>query len=130
MINSIELEIVKKYIKKEKQERIMWELGNCKKRGQIMSQRFAGPDMFREDCMQPIEYMKPSLMEKCLFQLNNVSDVYFIGETYIGQMSLQHAVLRCNEGEMCIIYCGMGIGYYQGEQDMGSPPRFLLINKD
>lgn len=30
-------------------------------------------------------------------------------------------------GVVCIIYCGKGIGYYQGEPGYGAPPRFMLL---
>ena len=38
-INSIEQEIIKTYINKNKQDRIIWELGNAEKRMQIMLSR-------------------------------------------------------------------------------------------
>ncbi len=49
-----------------------------------------------------------------------------LGESYIGELSLKQAVEKALFGEICIIYCGNGVGYYQGEQDIGSSPRFLL----
>lgn len=55
--------------------------------------------------------------------------MYFIGEDYIGDLSLKEAVERASEGEICIIYCGEGIGYYQGEQEKGAPPRFMLLKE-
>jgi len=55
--------------------------------------------------------------------------LYFIGESYIGTLPLKEAVKKAGTGEICIIYCGNGIGYYQGEQECGKPPRFLLFQK-
>ena len=55
-------------------------------------------------------------MQTYLYNLSKKSNVYFIGEDYIGDLSLKEAVERASEGEICIIYCGEGIGYYQGEQ--------------
>lgn len=129
MINSIELEIIKKYINKDKQERIIWEFGNSKKRDNIMLERFAGPDIFNKNCLQLLEYMPPDVMEKYLFQLSRAKDIYFIGQDYIGELPLKQAINRANTGEICIIYCGNGIGYYQGERECGNPPRFLLLQK-
>jgi len=128
-INSIEQEIIKTYINKNKQDRIIWELGNTEKRMQIMLSRFAGPALFKSNCLYPVNYMSSNEMEKAFMELSGVQDVYFIGQSYIGEISLKEAVNRANTGEICIIYCGNGIGYYQGEEDSGKPPRFLLMQK-
>lgn len=52
-----------------------------------------------------------------------------MGESYIGEISLKEAVENADGGEICIIYCGKGIGYYQGEQIIGAPSRFMLLAK-
>lgn len=129
MRSAIEEEIVKKYIKKNKQDRILWEFNNPKKRGNVIW-RMNEPDIFKENCLQSVGYMTKETMEQCLYELSGVRKVYFIGEDYIGNLSIEQAVQRANEGEICIIYCGKGIGYYQGEQEFGKPPRFLLIQKE
>lgn len=129
MLKSIELEIVKKYINKSKQERIIWELNNPKKRRNIMLERFSSPEIFDNNCIRLVDYMPPNELERYLFQLSRVEEVYFIGEDYIGELSLREATLKANTGELCIIYCGKGIGYYQGEQEQGKPPRYLLQKK-
>lgn len=126
MINSVELEIVKMYITKSKQERIIWELSNLKKRETIMIQRLVSPEVFEKSCMRLVEYMSPEKLKMYLFQLSRAKEVYYIGEDYIGQLSLDKATMKANTGEVCIIYCGNGIGYYQGEQECGKPPRYLL----
>lgn len=128
-INNIEEEIIKKYVIKNKQERILWELSNPKKREEVFW-RFAGQGIFKESCLQPVEYMYSSDMENFLFQLSGTKIVYFIGEDYIGELSLKDATRKANTGEICIIYCGNGIGYYQGELNYGGPPRFLLLQKE
>ena len=127
MSRAIEEEIIRKYVKKDRQERIIWELNNPKKREEIVW-RLHRPDIFIEKCLHPIEYMSKDVMRKRLFELSGVSEVYFIGEGYIGYLSLEQASERANTGEICIIYCGKGIGYYQGEQEIGKPPRFLLLS--
>lgn len=123
----IEYEIVKKYVKKNKQKRIIWEFSNSKKRRDVIWKFFAGPDIFKENCLHPIKYMSDSEMEQYLYQLSGSKNVYYIGEGYIGELLLKQAVKGANRGEICIIYCGDGIGYYQGEQEIGKPPRYLLM---
>ena len=66
-------------------------------------------------------------MEKHLFQLSGAREVYFVGESYTGILPLKQAVTKAHTGEICVIYCGKGIGYYQGEQEYGSPPRYMLL---
>ena len=128
-INDTELEIIKNYVIKSKQERIIWEFENSEKRKHMMMTRFSGPDILKSSCLQPVNYMFPDEMEKSLFRLNGVREVYFMGESFIGNLSLKEAVKRANDGEICIIYCGNGVGYYQGGECGGSPPRYLLIQK-
>ena len=126
--NKFEDEIIKKYVIKNKQERILWELSSAKKRDQVFW-RFAGSEIFKNECLQFTEYMAPGELEEYLFKLTHVNKVYFIGEDYIGEMTLKEATLKMSKGEICIIYCGNGIGYYQGEEDGGNRPRCFLIEK-
>ena len=121
-------EITKKYIKKNKQDRILWEFNNPKKRNTVIY-RMHRPDIFKESCLQPVEYMPKETMKEYFYRVSDDRTVYFIGEGYVGNLSIEQAVERANEGEICIIYCGNGIGYYQGEQEIGKPPRFLLIQQ-
>ena len=88
---------------------------------------FHKPDIFKEACLHPVDYMDQEAMKNYLHKLSGAENVYFIGEDYIGKMLLEQAAERANEGEICIIYCGNGIGYYQGEQEKGAPPRFMLL---
>ena len=126
-MNSREQEIIKKYIRKNKQDRILWELSVPRKRNSVFW-NFAGSDIFNQNCLHPVNYMNKDEMEKYLFELSGNENVYFLGEDYIGELLLKEATERAEHGEICIIYCGNGIGYYQGEQEIGRPPRFLLIN--
>lgn len=126
MYEKVEEEIIKKYIKTNKQERILWELNSPKKRNSVIW-RFHKPDIFMKKCLKPVKYMSKQDMEKYLFDLSGVLNVYYIGENYIGSLSLEQAVEQVNQGGICIIYCGNGIGYYQGEQEFGAPPRFMLL---
>lgn len=128
MSRAIEEEIIKQYIKKNKQERIIWEFNNPKKRKEVIW-RFNNPGIFIEKCLNPIGYMDKKHMIRYLFELSGVSDVYYIGRNYIGYLSLEQAAERASMEEICIIYCGKGIGYYQGEQEIGAPPRYMLLAK-
>lgn len=121
----IEREIVEKYVKKHKQERILWELTNAKKRDAVIW-KFAGTNIFKDNCLQKTEYMSSSMLFKYLYEMGASKRIYYIGESFIGEMNLEEAVKKANNGEICIIYCGNGIGYYQGEQEYGSPPRYIL----
>lgn len=37
--------------------------------------------------------------------------------------------MAIEECDVCIIYCGNGVAYYQEEPDMGAPPRHILLEK-
>ena len=73
--------------------------------------------------------MSEEKMLSYLLPLCNGEEIYFIGESYIGKLSLKGAVQKAGMGEICIIYCGNGIAYYQGEQEKGGPPCYLLMQK-
>lgn len=122
----IEEEIVKNYVIKDKQARIIWELSTPRKREDIFW-RFAGTTLFMPNCLfavndVPVDY----LHQKCL--TDNLR-VYVIGSRSIGETSLEEAIKRAQNGEICIIYIGKGIGYYQGEACGGHRPRFILKRK-
>ena len=121
----IEQEIIKKYVVNNKQERILWELQSPKKRDTIFW-KFAGVNIFKQECLHPIGFMSKSELECELLRMGKREDVYYIGSSYIGEVSLKQAVEKVFFCEICIIYCGNGVGYYQGEQEVGGPPRFLL----
>ena len=123
--SSIEGEIIKNFRKKNKQDRIIWELNNPKKR-EMVFWKFAHPNLFDENCMCTIGYMDSSKLYEYLFKLSGSKNIYYLGESYIGELLLEKAVELVEIGEICIIYCGNGIGYYQGESDMGNRQRYIL----
>ena len=125
MADPILEEFVRKYVKKEKQERLLWELGNARKR-QSVFWRFAGPNIFKNACLHSISYMNGETLKKELFKSDKAEAVYYIGESHIGILSIESAIEKASMGEICIIYCKHGIAYYQGEQDAGNTPRFIL----
>ena len=61
----IEREIVEKYVKKHKQERILWELTNAKKRDAVIW-KFAGTNIFKDNCLQKTEYISEKEYESML----------------------------------------------------------------
>lgn len=124
-INKLEEEIVKKFVIKSKQERILWELSTSKARENVFW-KFAGPGIFKNHCLKIAQYMAPNELQKYLFELTHTHKVYFMGENYIGEMSLKEATLKMDLGYIGIIYCGNGIGYYQGEEEGGNRPRYFL----
>lgn len=129
-IHPMEEEIVKNYVVKNRQERILWELSSPRKRSGIMWRHFPGVRLFKAECLQAADYMPPDVLEKRLFELSGAKSVYYMGADQIGEFSLKEAVKMADMNDVCIIYCGNGIGYYQGEQEYGNAPRFLLLKQE
>ena len=125
MNKETEVEIIKKFIVKNKQERIIWKLQNAKKRKKVFW-HFDHPDIFKKEILYPSTYKDAEHLEKVLYEMSGTRECYVIGECSIGTMQLRQACEEAWQGGICIIYCGNGIGYYQGEQEYGAPPRFLL----
>ena len=126
MPNKIEQEIVQTYIVKNKRKRILWELDNPKKREYILFNRFLGIDNWKKGCLQPVEYLTSEKLSYYLAKKSKKKEVYFIGEDYIGSLPIKDAVERTRKGEWCMIYCGNGYGYFQGEGGCIKPARYLL----
>ncbi len=125
-VNETEIEIIKKFVINNKQDRLIWELSNPKKRSKMVFQRLHDYSIFKNGCLQPVNYMWPDKLEECLLQLSGAREVYYMGLHYIGKLSLRDAVMKADECDICIIYCGNGVGYYQGEQSYGGTPRFIM----
>ena len=126
MPNKNEQEIVQTYIVKNKRKRILWELDNPKKREYILFNRFLGIDNWKKGCLQPVEYLTSEKLSYYLAEKSKKKEVYFIGEDYIGSLPIKNAVERTRKGEWCMIYCGNGYGYFQGEGGCIKPARYLL----
>ena len=122
------IEFIKTFVKSDKQERLLYELQNPKKRENIFW-RFAGSDIFKEGCLQKTDYMTADDLEAKLYQLNKSREVFYIGLSSVGEISLKKAVEKASLGEICVIYCGNGKGYYQGEQEVAKAPRYILSQK-
>ena len=120
------IEFIKKFVKSNKQDRLIWELESPQKRKDIFW-RFASSNIFKTECLQKADCMSVDDLETKMYQLNKSKEVYFIGASYVGEISLREAVEKASCGEICAIYCGNGKGYYQGEEDRANTPRYFLI---
>ena len=74
----------------------------------------------------PEEYTVKRLLElgaekRCFLLANGVSGVFTL------EVGIEEAYI-CGLG--AVIYCGNGVGYFQGEQCYGSPERWILVNKN
>lgn len=77
--------------------------------------------------MKLVEY---DAMERYLIELGGTRNAYYMGAEFIGEMALAVALKKsAEEGDVCIIYCGNGVGYYQTEQEVGPPGRYILLEK-
>ena len=88
--------------------------------------RFTRPNIFKQTCLYPVGYMDENDMKRFLLKSGGESEVYYLGPDYIGYLPVEQAV-EMSIADICIIYCGNGIGYYQGEQEYGPPPRYKLL---
>lgn len=126
-MNKIEQEIIKKYVKKHRQKRLLWELGKDDKREEFVWTHFNGPYIFKKECLHNANRMSKKESDKYWQNFNKHANVYFMGESCIGEMAMNRALELAGTGQVCLIYCETGIAYYQGEQEIGSPPRFFLV---
>lgn len=128
----IEKEIIKLYFKKEKQDRILWELNSAKKRADVMW-RLCGEDLIKHNCIHPIPFMSADELGRIICSLGGTTPVYSFNFDFIGYMSddislndiLQNII--CGEYGACLTYFGKGVAYFLGMQEKGAPDRFILL---
>ena len=84
----VEEEIIKNFVVKNRQERILWELASSKKRDQTFW-RFAGPGIFKNECLEKLNYMSPDELESYLLAFIQTEQVYYLGEMYIGKTTIK-----------------------------------------
>ena len=125
--NQIEKEIISLFVRKNKRKRIRWELARKEKRENVLWMRFNHEHNLMDDCMIEVDQLSYGQIKKILFEMSKAKDVYYMGEDEIRCMDLNEAINRASEGEICLIYCGNGIGYYRGEEHDDS---YLLIALD
>ena len=123
---AIETEIIKLFVQKQYQKRLLYEI-NSKKKYDTVWHHFHTEKKFKKECLEKVDYMKKEDLEKYLFRLSGKKNVYFMGMAEKRKkMLLEDAVNEIVEMEIGIIYCGDGIGYYQGEEELADTPRYIL----
>ena len=121
----VEKEIVTSFFLKNKQERLLWELGNPKKREKFFW-NLAGTGFLKQECLNPMTWRSAEELERVLFGMGKTKSVYYMGGLFFGETSLHQAVQYAAQEDLCIIYCGNGSGYYQGEPNAKAEHRKLL----
>ena len=122
---AIESEIVKLFVQKQYQKRLLYEI-NSKKEYDTMWHYFHTEQKLKKECLEKIYYMDEKNLEKYLFQLTGKKEVYYMGIDVRIRMSLREASYQMAHGAVAIVYCGNGIGYYQGEEELADTPRYIL----
>ncbi len=125
MNSEIEKEMVYNFVIKEKRERILWEIASKRKRRGVIQERFHDERYFIKKILKPVDFLLAKDLENLLFRVGKTKNVYYFG-SFIEETTLEYAVNEAIHGDICIIYCGNGIGYYQGEEDIKAP-RYLLL---
>ncbi len=119
---AIEQEIIRHFFRKDRQERLYWELSG-KKRAEFYW-HLAGTRELKPECLHDLFGDKRPLAQ--IFRQAGAGDpIYYIGSSHTGPTSPEDALTRANRGEMCLVYFGNGTGYWQGEQTP-TQPRALL----
>ena len=119
-----EQEIIRLFFRKDRQERLYWELSG-KKRSEFFW-HLAGTRELKSACLHDLAGDKRPL-KQLLRQSGAGENVYFLGSSHIGPTSLEDALHRAEQGELCLIYLGNGIGYWQGEQNPTQPRALLFV---
>ena len=124
----IETEIIKLFVQKQYQKRIIYEISS-RKDYDIMWHHFNNEQKFKKECLQKIFWMGEEALEKYLFELSGKKEVYYMGHSARKKMMLKEAVTEGGLWGIGIIYCGNGIGYYVGEEERAETPRYILRAK-
>lgn len=135
MDKETEREIVSCFLKKEKQERILWELQSRKKRSQVMW-KICDTTLIDERCIHKVSYSSAEeLIEECKKRGASMKP-YIFRLDYIGSLpqdiSIPHAIEMVMDGwwNPCLLYLGNGVAYFQGMQEKGAPERCILLSKN
>ena len=124
MDTATEQEIIRHFFRKDRQERLYWELSG-KKRAEFYW-HLAGTRELKPECLHDISGDQQPL-KQIFRQTGAGGTVYFIGSSHIGALPLDDAITRAGQCEMCLIYFGNGKGFWQGEQNPAQP-RYLLYS--
>ena len=121
----IEKEIIKFFFLKNKQERLIWELSDPGKRKSFRD-RIAHPTLFDERYLYVSEMNNMDCLKLFLQEKSRKKEIYMIGESHIGEITIDDAIALLKKNEICILYCGNGVGYYQPEEDYGHFEKYIL----
>lgn len=129
MNSRIEEEIVRCFIQKNRQDRIIWELQSKRKRDSVMW-KLCDTHLFKQEVLYPQRYLSPEDLAKKLEDLGAQKTIYMIAfdEMYeLEDCSVLEGIERQWDNPY-LLYYGNGLGYFEGMQEDGAPERCILIS--
>lgn len=136
MNKNLEEEIIRFFFIKEKQDRVIWELSNPKKRRNCLWKICdQGYSMLNPKCIRNIKFMDSDALESALVMRGANQPKYYIGEDWADilsdNISLKQAIENVLYGDWApgLLYFGNGIAYFEGLQHIGAPERCILVKR-
>lgn len=129
MNSKIEEEIVRCFIQKNRQDRIIWELQSKRKRDSVMW-KLCDTHLFKQEVLYPQRYLSPEDLAEKLEDLGAQKTIYMIAfdEMYeLEDCSVLEGIERQWDNPY-LLYYGNGLGYFEGMQEDGAPERCILIS--
>lgn len=128
MNSKIEEEIVRCFIQKNRQDRIIWELQSKRKRDSVMW-KLCDTHLFKREVLYPQRYLSPENLTEKLEALGAQKTIYMIAfdEMYELDCSVLEGIERQTSNPY-LLYYGSGLGYFEGMQEDGAPERCILIS--
>lgn len=129
MNSKIEEEIVRCFIQKNRQDRIIWELQSKRKRDSVMW-KLCDTHLFKREVLYPQRYLSPEDLAEKLETLGAQKTIYMIAfdEMYeLEDCSVLEGIERQWDNPY-LLYYGNGLGYFEGMQEDGAPERCILIS--
>ncbi len=129
MNSKIEEEIVRCFIQKNRQDRIIWELQSKRKRDSVMW-KLCDTHLFKREVLYPQRYLSPEDLAEKLEALGAQKTIYMIAfdEMYeLKDCSVLEGIER-QRSNPYLLYYGNGLGYFEGMQEDGAPERCILIS--
>jgi len=127
--SKIEEEIVRCFIQKNRQDRIIWELQSKRKRDSVMW-KLCDTHLFKQEVLYPQRYLSPEDLAEKLEDLGAQKTIYMIAfdEMYeLEDCSVLEGIERQWDNPY-LLYYGNGLGYFEGMQEDGAPERCILIS--
>lgn len=126
----VEREIVRYFIRKDRQDRIAWELQSKRKRDSIMW-KLCDTRLFEKEVLYPQPYLSPKDLAEKLTDLGAQKTIYIISFYEMSEPKENCSVLEGIEQQYdnpYLLYFGDGLGYFEGMQEVGAPERCILIS--